>query len=121
MPIYEFCCEECGHFFESLRKMEEDFPPCPECRSPKVLKVPSTFSFQDRITKRDKREKAILSRARDYLLDGKFSEAQRFLEKAKEYYPTDRIKKLSEAIGQRKPKGGYLVAKPEVVITKRKD
>lgn len=120
MPIYEFSCEVCGHFFESLLSMGEDFPSCPQCGSRQVLKVPSVFSFKDASSTRAAREKAILKRARDYLIDGKYKDAQRFLEKAKEFHPTDRIKRLSDALSERKPTSGYFVSKPEVVITKKK-
>jgi hypothetical protein len=100
--------------------MGEDFPACPQCGSRQVLKVPSVFSFKDASSTRTAREKAILKRARDYLIDGKYKDAQRFLEKAKEFHPTDRIKRLSEALSERKPTSGYFVSKPEVVITKKK-
>ncbi len=100
--------------------MGEDFPPCPKCGSKQVLKVPSVFSFKDASSTRVARESAILKRARDYLIDGKFKDAQRFLEKAKEFHPTDRIKKLSDALSERKPTPGYFVSKPEVIITKKK-
>jgi len=120
VPIYEFSCEVCGHFFESLLSIGEDFPACPQCHSKQVIKVPSIFSFKDASSTRRARENAILKRARDYLIDGKYKDAQRFLEKAKEFYPTDRIKKLSDALSERKPTSGYFVSKPEIVITKKK-
>jgi len=120
MPIYEFKCEDCGFIFEVLQKMGEDFPPCPNCGSHNVFKVPSIFGFKDRGAEVSTRERAILKRARDYLIDGKVRDAQRFLEKAKQYYATDRIKRLSDALAERKPvKGGYL-SKTEVVIKKPK-
>ncbi|MFN3504967.1 MAG: FmdB family zinc ribbon protein [Caldimicrobium sp.] len=120
MPIYEFQCEHCGMIFEKLMKIDEDFPPCPYCNSSEVLKVPSLFGFQDKTAYREKREEAILKRTRDYLIDGKIKDAQRFLNKAKEYCPTDRIKKLSEKLSQSKPpKGGFLI-KPEVKLIKKK-
>jgi len=101
-------------------KHGEDFPPCPKCGSANVIKVPSVFGFVDRTARVAEREKAILKRARDYLIDGKVRDAQRFLQKAKEYYPTDRIKKLSDKLAERKPvKGGYL-SRTEVVIKKKK-
>ncbi len=120
MPIYEFQCEKCGFFFEKLMKRDEDFPSCPNCNSQEVLKVPSLFGFKERSNQRAEREKVILKRAKDYLIDGKIKEAQSFLEKAKEYYPTDRIKRLSENLAEKKPpKGGFLI-KPEATIVKKK-
>ncbi|RLG11232.1 zinc ribbon domain-containing protein [Candidatus Pacearchaeota archaeon] len=121
MPIYEFKCEVCGFVFETLQKMGEDLPPCPKCNSKEVIKLPSIFGFWDKSARRAERERAILKRTRDYLIDGKIKDARRFLEKAKEYHPTDRIKKLSDELAQRKPlKGGFLV-KPELVVVKRKE
>ncbi len=120
MPIYEFRCEICGEIFETLQKLGEDYPPCPKCNSRQVMKLPSIFGFQDRSAIRQERERHILKRARDYLIDGKVRDARRFLEKAKEFYPTERIKKLSDALAEKKPvKGGYL-SKTEFVITKKK-
>ena len=120
MPIYEFTCEACGHFFESLLRVGEDFPSCPECNSNQVIKLPSVFSFKDAASARRERESAILKRASDYLMDGKFKDAQRFLEKAKGYYPTDRVKRLLDTLAYRKPTPGYFVSKTEAVITKKK-
>ncbi|MFN3407216.1 MAG: FmdB family zinc ribbon protein, partial [Caldimicrobium sp.] len=62
MPIYEFQCEECGTIFEKLMKRDEDFPPCPNCNSTEVVKMPSLFGFQDKVTYRTKRKEAILRR-----------------------------------------------------------
>jgi putative FmdB family regulatory protein len=121
MPIYEFKCEICGEIFESLQKMGEDFPPCPKCNSNYVIKLPSTFGFQDRSARVSERERAILKRARDYLIDGKVKDAKRFLEKAKEFYSTDKIKKLHETLETRKPvKGGY-ICRTELIVTKKKE
>ncbi len=121
MPIYEFRCEICGEIFEVLQKMEEDFPNCPKCNSNYVIKLPSLFGFQDKSAKLQVREKAILKRARDYLIDGKIKDAKKFLEKAKDFYPTDRIKKLHDTLAEKKPvKGGY-ICKTELVVTKKKE
>ncbi|MFN4132177.1 MAG: FmdB family zinc ribbon protein [Caldimicrobium sp.] len=120
MPIYEFQCETCGQLFERLMRRDEDFPPCPSCGSDKVIKVPSLFGFQDKSAYNAERERAILKRTRDYLMDGKIRDAQRFLEKAKEFHPSDKIKRISERLSEKKPpKGGFLV-KPEVAIVKKK-
>ncbi|RUM89866.1 MAG: zinc ribbon domain-containing protein [Thermodesulfatator sp.] len=121
MPIYEFRCEVCGQVFERLMKMGEEFPRCPRCGADRVMKLPSLFGFHDAADFRSERERAVLKRARDYLLDGKVRDAQRFLSLAKEYVKTDRVKRLHEALSERKPlKGGY-VSRTEVVITKKKE
>ena len=120
MPIYEFRCEVCGEIFERLMKMGEDFPPCPRCGEKRVMKLPSIFGFQDAAGYRSERERAVLKRARDYLVDGKVKEAQRFLSLAQEYVKTDAVKKLHDTLSERRPvKGGYL-SRTEVVIKKKK-
>jgi len=120
MPIYEFRCEVCGEIFERLLKLNEPWPPCPNCGAERVFKLPSIFGFTDATSFRQEREGAILKRARDYLVDGKVGEAQRFLKKAQEYVKTDRIRKLSDTLEKRKPlKGGY-VSRTELVVTKKK-
>ncbi|OAG27589.1 FmdB family zinc ribbon protein [Thermodesulfatator autotrophicus] len=121
MPIYEFRCEICGHVFERILKINEPWPPCPACGQNKVLKLPSVFGFTDASSWRSEREAAILKRARDYLIDGKVKEAQRFLSKAKQYVKTDRINKLSDSLASRKPIKGAYVSRRELVVTKKKD
>ncbi len=120
MPIYEFECENCGHRFESLQKRDEEFPPCPECGSKDVIKVPSIFGFQDRISYRETRERAIMKRLRDYLIDGKIKDAQKFMEKARNLQPTDRVKKIADKLSEARPPKGAFVVKPEAVIKKKK-
>ncbi|HFC97243.1 MAG TPA: zinc ribbon domain-containing protein [Thermosulfurimonas dismutans] len=120
MPIYEFRCEVCGEIFERLMKMGEEFPPCPRCGESRVLKLPSLFGFQDAADFRAERERAILKRARDYLIDGKVGEARRFLSRAQEYVRTDRIRKLHDQLSQRKPVSGGYVSRTEVIIKKKK-
>lgn len=39
MPIYEYECRECGHFFEALVPRPGAKAPCPECGSGKVDKA----------------------------------------------------------------------------------
>lgn len=120
MPLYEFECESCGAIFEVFLKKDEPYPECPLCHSSKIIKLPSLFGFQDKSAYRSARERAILQRARDYLQDGKLRDAQRFLEKARAFHPTDKVKQLSEKLAERRaPKEGFLI-KPEAVIIKKK-
>jgi len=121
MPIYEFRCENCGEVFEKLQRMDEDYPPCPNCGSFDVMKLPSIFGFQDKIAQKSQREISIFKRARDYLIDGKIGEARRFLEKAKEFHPSERIKKLSDVLSERKAVKSVYASQTEYVITKKKE
>lgn len=49
MPIYDFCCDDCGHQFEDLAPIDESgvFPgiSCPSCKSESKHIVPSLFAF----------------------------------------------------------------------------
>lgn len=120
MPLYDFQCENCGETFEALLGPKDDYPPCPRCKGLEVIKLPSLFAFQDKTTYRKERERAIIKRTADYLKDGKIKEAQKFLNKALSYNPSEKIKRLSESLERRKPpKGGFLI-KPEVKILKNK-
>lgn len=46
MPIFEYCCEKCGHAFEDLETVaDRDRPrPCPACTSMKVRREVSSFA-----------------------------------------------------------------------------
>ncbi|MEA2108345.1 MAG: zinc ribbon domain-containing protein [Pseudomonadota bacterium] len=47
MPIYEYCCQKCGHCFEVLQKMGEvgDSLTCPQCGAPKPAKKVTACSI----------------------------------------------------------------------------
>mgnify|MGYP001365957240 CR=1 FL=1 len=47
MPIYEYCCQECGHLLEAIQKLAD--PPltdCPVCRQPALKKQVSAPTFR---------------------------------------------------------------------------
>ncbi len=44
MPIYEYCCDSCGHRFERLVRIGALPPPCPECER-SVRKLVSQSGF----------------------------------------------------------------------------
>jgi putative FmdB family regulatory protein len=47
MPIYEYCCQSCGHEFEAIQKMSDDaLSECPECNKPELKKLISASGFQ---------------------------------------------------------------------------
>jgi len=47
MPIYEYCCQSCGHEFEAMQKMSDDaLSECPECNKPELKKLISAGGFQ---------------------------------------------------------------------------
>jgi putative FmdB family regulatory protein len=45
MPIYEFRCNKCGHEFDFLLKVNEDYKKlvCPQCNSEAPTKLVSSF------------------------------------------------------------------------------
>ncbi|HEY68564.1 MAG: zinc ribbon domain-containing protein [Chloroflexi bacterium] len=45
MPVYEYCCTECGERFELFVRSaaQQIAPTCPRCGSPKVQKAISLF------------------------------------------------------------------------------
>lgn len=46
MPIYEYRCPDCGHEFESMRRISDDpLKECPECGKQEVKKLISRTSF----------------------------------------------------------------------------
>jgi len=45
MPIYDYGCENCGHKYEKLVKLNTLPPPCPECNSEDVKKLVSPSGF----------------------------------------------------------------------------
>lgn len=46
MPIYEYGCNECGHFFEELQRSTDPSPErCPSCGAEAVERVISRSSF----------------------------------------------------------------------------
>lgn len=47
MPVYEYECQVCGHYLESLQKISE--PPltdCPACGKPELKKLISAAGFR---------------------------------------------------------------------------
>lgn len=47
MPIYEYQCAQCGHYFEKLQKMSDDaLVDCPACQQPALKKLISAAGFQ---------------------------------------------------------------------------
>lgn len=43
MPIYEYCCNECGYKFEDFVHIGAEKPKCPECQG-EVSQLVSRFS-----------------------------------------------------------------------------
>ena len=47
MPIYEYCCQECGHSVEAIQKLADaPLTDCPECGKPALRKQVSAPTFR---------------------------------------------------------------------------
>ena len=47
MPIYEYKCQNCGHYFEVLQRIsEKPLSACPECKENKLKKLVSAPNFR---------------------------------------------------------------------------
>ncbi len=47
MPFYEYRCDECGHEFESMQKINDDpLTDCPACGKPALRKLISAAGFR---------------------------------------------------------------------------
>lgn len=47
MPIYEYCCQECGHSLEAIQKLADaPLTDCPACDEPALKKQVSAPSFR---------------------------------------------------------------------------
>ena len=47
MPIYEYKCQNCGHYFEVLQRIsEEPLNACPECKKIALKKLVSAPNFR---------------------------------------------------------------------------
>ena len=47
MPIYEYKCQNCEHYFEVLQRIsEEPFSSCPECKKNALKKLVSAPNFR---------------------------------------------------------------------------
>jgi putative FmdB family regulatory protein len=95
MPIYEYECAKCTGVFEVIVDRCENGTPCPSCRSrdtKKLIAAPSIHVRGGNATPR------IEKRVKDYLKDGKFSEATRFADKAASMTKSENVKRIAEKL-----------------------
>ena len=98
MPIYEYECTNCESIFEVIIDRDGNPPPCPSCGSGetrKIVAAPAIHIKEDRATAR------IGKRVKDYLKDGKVSEAMRFAVKAASMVKSDKVKRIAEKLHQK--------------------
>lgn len=47
MPVYEYCCQKCGHCFDALQGLsDEPLSQCPQCKELSLEKMMSAPMFQ---------------------------------------------------------------------------
>ena len=92
MPIYEYECTNCRSIFEVIVDRDRNPPPCPSCGSGetrKIMVAPTIRIREDRATA------SIGKRVKDYLKDGKVSDAMRFADKAASMVKSDKVKRIA--------------------------
>ena len=108
MPIYEYeplrpkagCdkCATCGGTFEAIVRIGASPPPCPSCRSRKNTKLMGAPAIQIKEARATGR---IEKRVKNYLKDGKFSEATRFADKASSMVKSDKVKRIADKLHEK--------------------
>jgi len=98
MPIYEYECAKCGSLFEMLMSKGENPPPCASCGSSETRKVMAVSAIH---VKEDRATARIGKRVKDYLKDGKVSDAVRFADKAASMVKSSKVKRIAEKLHQK--------------------
>lgn len=101
MPLYDFHCRECDHEFEARWQPGSRNPACPVCGRRRVHRLPCAPALR---LGSDPAPSRIARRARDYLVDGKVSQAASFLDRAAEHVTDDRVKRIRERVHQARHK-----------------
>ena len=98
MPIYEYECRNCGAVFELIVGVDANLPLCPHCGGSETRKIIAASAIhirEDRATAR------ISKRVKDYLKDGKVSDAVRFADKAASMVKSDKVKHIADKLHQK--------------------
>jgi len=98
MPIYEYECAKCGRVFEMLMSRGESPPPCASCGSGETRKIMAASAIR---VKEDTSTARIGKRVKDYLKDGKVSDAVRFADKAASMVKSDKVKRIAGKLHQK--------------------
>lgn len=98
MPLYEYECGNCGSIFEAIVKVGGNVPPCPTCGSDETRKLITAPAFH---IKENRTTARIGKRVKDYLKDGKVSDAMRFADKAASMVKSDKVKQIADKLHQK--------------------
>jgi len=98
MPIYDYECADCGFIFEVIADGGSHPPVCPSCgreKTKRLMAAPAIHITTDRATGR------IEKRVKDYLKDGKISDATRFADKARSMVKSDKVKRIADKLHEK--------------------
>ena len=101
MPIYEYQCSGCGRVFEVILHIDGASLSCPVCgdhECKKLMGMPAIHIKTDHGTGR------IEKRVKDYLIDGKVSDAVRFADKAASMVKSGRVRKIAYRLHEKSGK-----------------
>jgi len=98
MPIYEYECAGCGGVFEVILHIGGAPPSCPTCGGRECRKLIGTPAIH---VKTDHATARIEKRVKDYLKDGKVSDAVRFADKASSMVKSDRVKRVADKLHEK--------------------
>ena len=101
MPIYEYECVGCGGVFEVILDIDGVPQSCPNCGNPECRKLIGAPAIH---VKRDHATPRIEKRVKDYLKDGKVSDAVRFADKAASMVKSDRVKRIADRLHEKSGK-----------------
>lgn len=98
MPIYEYRCNRCGLSFEVFHKIEDPTPLCVRCGDRNVSRLISQVTFR---INSDQAFGSVKKRVSQYLKDGKYADAIRFVDKAAPILKSDSVKRMQEQVHRR--------------------
>ena len=98
MPLYDFECESCGDFFEEIVELDGAPPPCPRCGGKRCRKLISAPAIRMKV---DQETGRIEKRVKDYLMDGKVSDAVRFADKAASIVKSEKVKRIADKLHEK--------------------
>jgi len=101
MPIYEYECGSCGGVFEMILDIDGAPSECPACGGRQCKRLIGAPAIQ---IKGDPATPRIEKRVKDYLKDGKVSDAIRFADKAASMVKSDRVKRVADRLHERSGK-----------------
>jgi putative FmdB family regulatory protein len=95
MPLFEYECPSCSEIFEEILSADAKAPKCPHCGAKRTVKRFGAVAVH---VKADVATPRIEKRVKDYLKDGRFSEATRFADKATAMTKSEKAKRIADKL-----------------------